>query len=408
MTKPAVLMLLTRHPYAEKSGRGFMLRQRVEQVRRRFDARIVVFGPSAGDASDEGLVFLPMANPAAIALNSARLARLPMQTWLYASASARARVAALAREANARAVYVDMLRLAPLAADLPRRIALIVDYDDLLSERYRVATGKNYDVMGFMTKRMGPLAGVARGFARPLLASESQRCAIYEQALLSRCDLALFTSPREAALMAREGAHVLAAPPLMAARAEAAATGRRLIFLGNMLYAENITMLQSLAEAAASLAAEGAWPNDAIIDAVGDHAPDLPARFDQCFIRFRGRADDLAELAGQGVFLAPVTSGSGVKIKMLDGLSLSCPIVATPKACEGLNVRANRDLLTAPNPKAVLRAALSLRDRARLKAMLAKRGRAYLARAHAPAIGDAVGEAIAAAIARAEARHETL
>ena len=98
-------------------------------------------------------------------------------------------------------------------------------------------------------------------------------------------------------------------------------------------------------------------------------------------------------------------SGSGVKIKVLDGMALGCPIVATPKALEGLNARVNRDLIVAATPAAVLRAALRLRDKARLKQMLAARARAYLERAHSAAIGDRFCDAIEAAIAR---RQETL
>ncbi|HYD72919.1 MAG TPA: glycosyltransferase, partial [Candidatus Binatia bacterium] len=150
---------------------------------------------------------------------------------------------------------------------------------------------------------------------------------------------------------------------------------------------------------------EGAWPADAVIEAVGDHPEDLQRGFDAHSFRFIGRIADLEDLAGAGVFLAPVTSGSGVKIKVLDGMALGCPVVGTPKALEGLSARANRDLLVATTPTEVLRAALALRDKPRLKHMLAARARAYLVRAHSDAIGDALCDAIEAAIRR---RQETL
>lgn len=401
--KPVVLMLLSRHPYAEKSGRGFMLRQRIQQLSGRFDTKLVVLGAAAGDASDAGITFLPMAQPLSVLLNAARLARLPMQTWLYHSANARAAIRRLAEEARADAVYVDMLRLAPLASDLPPHVARLIDYDDLLSERYRLAASKDYDVMGFLAKRSAALASAARTFARPLLASEAARCAAYEADMLRRSDLALFTSPREAGVMGGKGAPVLAAPPMIAPMAATPAPGRRLIFLGNMRYAENVTMLNALAEA---VTAVGDLPDDVVIEAVGDHAPDLPARFDAQRFRFTGRIDDLGTLAGAGVFLAPVIGGSGVKLKVLDGMALGCPVVATPKALEGLSARAGRDLLIAPGGVGVLRTALALRDKQALKQRLAANARAYLRRAHAPEMGEAVCDAVAEAITRAKARTE--
>lgn len=407
MSKPVLLMLLSRHPHAESSGRASMIRQRIAQAKLKFEPRIIVFGAPAGDDRDAGLAFLPLASPVSIGLNALRHAGLPLQTWLYHSAAARREVARLAAESGAAAVYIDMLRLAPLAADV-RGPALIVDYDDLLSERYAQAVGKDYEVMGFLARRVGPLAGFARALARPLLRAESARCARYERDMLGRADLVLFTSPREADLMRGRGAEVMAAPPLIAARRDTPAPGERLIFLGNMRYAENVVMLRALADAVRALDAAGAMPNDAVIEAVGEHAPDLPAAFDARRFRFLGRVDDLATLAGAGVFLAPVTGGSGVKLKVLDGMALGCPVVGTEKAREGLAARANRDLLVAADPEDVLRAALALRFRPALKQMLTRRGRAYLERAHAPAIGETVADAMLAAAVRAKARQETL
>ncbi|MBC7768364.1 MAG: glycosyltransferase, partial [Phycisphaerales bacterium] len=201
---------------------------------------------------------------------------------------------------------------------------------------------------------------------------------------------------------------VLAAPPLIAAHAVAPPPGERLILLGNMRYAENIVMLRALADAVRTLAAAGQLPADVVIEAVGDHAADLPGKFDAARFRFLGRAPDLGALAGAGIFLAPVTGGSGVKLKVLDAMALGCPVVGTAKACEGLSVRANRELLVADDVPGVLRAAIALRRRTRLKHMLATRARAYIERAHAPAIGGAVADAMAEAVVRAARRYETL
>jgi glycosyltransferase involved in cell wall biosynthesis len=401
MSKPVLLMLLSRHPYAEKSGRGFMLRQRIEQAQRQFDTRVVVVGHAAGDASDAGITFLSMAGPAVIAANAIALSDKPMQSWLYNSAHARARVAEMA--ADAAAIYVDMLRLAPLAEEAPKRVARVIDYDDLLSERYRLAAGDDYDVMGFLARRFGPLARAARFVSRPLLRAESERCAKYERVMAEAADLVLFTSPREAAALGEP--RVMAVPPMISPVAAPPEPGRRLIFLGNMRYAENVTMLRALAEAVAALRSERAWPADAVIEAVGDHPDDLPRAFDPQSFRFTGRIDNLETLAGAGVFLAPVVSGSGVKIKVLDGMALGCPVVATPKALEGLNARANRDLIIEETPTKMLRRALELRDEPQLKAELVAHARAYLERAHSSAIGEALCDAIEAAIKR---RQETL
>lgn len=406
MGKPVLVMLLSRQPFVERSGRGFTLRQRIEQARTRFDVRLIVLGPPSGDPTDEGLTFVPMAPPLALALNAVRLAPLPLQTWLYYSASARSRIADIVAKTGASAVYVDLLRLAPLIEGTPAHIARILDYDDIFSVRYRNAASKNYDVMGFLSGRVGVLAPLARTFAPLLLRIEAARCESYEKTMLSRADLVVLVSPTEARLIERPGAHVLVAPPVVQPIAGASTPGRRLVFLGNNRFAENISMLRDLARALSELGSD--LSDDVVIDVVGDHAPELPNQLGSPRLNFLGRVADLRDLAGAGIFLAPVMSGSGVKLKVLDGMALGCPVVATPKALEGIGARANRDLIIANDAKGVIKAALALRDRRTLKAMLARRGRAYIEHAHAPSIGDAFCAAMESAIVRAAKRHDTL
>ncbi len=397
-------MLLSRHPFAERSGRATILRQRIDQARRHFEPRLVVFGAPAGDKSDEGMTFLPLANPLSIALNAVRLHDRPLQTWLFYAKSAREEVARMREACAAEAVFVDMLRLAPLTYGMPREIALIIDYDDLLSQRYAQAARKDYEVMGFLSRRVGPLANVARTFARPILLNESKRCAAYEAAWLERADLALFTSPLEAASIGRSNPNTMPAPPLApVAHASDGTPGDRLIFLGNMHYAENVLMLRALHAALAGFSE--AMRTAAVIDVIGDCPPELRHELEGANFRFLGRVDDLSTLDGAGVFLAPVVGGSGVKLKVLDGLALGCPVVTTEKGCEGLAVRRNRDLLVARDPAGVLAAALALRGRDALKHALARNGRAYAERWHGPRLGAAIADAMAAAVKR---RQETL
>jgi hypothetical protein len=405
MLKPAMVMLLSRHPYAERSGRASVLRQRIEQARSRFDVTLIIFGHAAGGERDRGLIIASMADPAALALNGFRLPNLPLQTWLYYSVHNRALVERVCSDVNAAAVYVDMLRLAPLTEGLPSRIARVVDYDDLLSARYAQAAGENYQVMGFLAERVGPLSRLARMLAKPLLRIEASRCADYEKIWLKRANLALFTSPVEAARIKEPGANIVAAPPLVPwLGGERRVPGEKLIFLGNMHYAENVLMLRALAQAVETLEARAEAPSDLMIDVVGDAPTGLERQFKSERFRFQGRLDELTSLAGAGLFLAPVVSGSGVKLKVLDGLALGCPVVATPKACEGLDVRPNRDLIVAPDSLGVLRTAIVLRDRTSLKAKLAARGRAYVEQHHAPRRGEVIADAMSAAV-RA---HETL
>jgi hypothetical protein len=406
-------MLLTRDPFTEQSGRSFVLRQRIAQLSLTHTPILVVVGKAnTAGRHDAGITYLPMASPAAILANAWRLRGKPRQTWLYFDGRTQAHIRQLVTQSGAQAVYVDMLRLAPLVAGLPRHVAVITDYDDLLSRRYQLAVSNadGYEVLGFLAKQSPIRALLARSLAPSLLRSEAQRCASYETAWLKHTDLALLTSSREAALL-KAAATCTAAPPILGVPpvAEPGAErlgqpGRRLFFLGNLHYAENILMLQALAHAVRDLEARQKIPADVRIEIIGEHAANLPGGFDGRRLQFLGRLPDLSEVAGQGIFLAPVTSGSGIKLKILDGMALGCPVVTTPQGCEGLSARPNRDLVVAVDPLDVLRCAIDLRDRQKLKVMIARRARAYLRHAHSPSLSAAVSEAVIAAAKRAATR----
>ena len=56
-------------------------------------------------------------------------------------------------------------------------------------------------------------------------------------------------------------------------------------------------------------------------------------------------------LAGAAVVVAPIRSGSGTRLKVLEALAMARPLVATTQACEGLGLADGRDLLVADDPR---------------------------------------------------------
>lgn len=59
-------------------------------------------------------------------------------------------------------------------------------------------------------------------------------------------------------------------------------------------------------------------------------------------VQFKGFVESPSEfLKANGIFIAPMKSGSGVKIKVLEAMSNGLPCVLTPKAAEGLDLPPN-------------------------------------------------------------------
>jgi glycosyltransferase involved in cell wall biosynthesis len=389
-------MILTRDPSVEASGRAELLRQRIDQMHRIYTLTIVVIG-KAGARGEFELLGWPCAF--SIIANAWRLRSKPVQTWLYFSRRIRSRIVELVQASGARTIYVDMVRLAPLVVELRQQACLIVDYDDLLSIRYARAapSGHEYEVLGYMAKSLPLIAALAKTFARLLLRSESRRLKGFELALLNCVDLALFSSPREADIMAMRartsGSRHLPAiagiPPVVRSRgAVNTIPGQRLYLLGNFNYAENIIALRALAKAVQELDAAGEMRPDIMIELIGDYPKGLSDEVNPAHFSFLGRLPNLSTIAGKGIFLAPVQTGSGVSMKVLEGMALGCPVVTTPRGCDGLSATANRHLLVCPDAAKVLRVALKLRQRPGLRSILARRAYAYLERFHSEAITD--------------------
>lgn len=103
--------------------------------------------------------------------------------------------------------------------------------------------------------------------------------------------------------------------------------------------------------------------------------PEMPAGVHHPALRFLGQVPDVTpwlELAD--VCLAPVFSGSGTRLKVLEYLSAGKPVVATAKAAEGLNTADGRELRLAEKPDFAAAVCGLVQDAAGARAM-AERGR---------------------------------
>lgn len=93
------------------------------------------------------------------------------------------------------------------------------------------------------------------------------------------------------------------------------------------------------------------------------------------------------------VFVVPLRSGSGTRLKILEALASGCAVVSTSIGCEGLDVTHGEDILIADTPAEFAQAVVrSLRD-PELRARLGARGRTLVERQYR---WDAIGGTLSA------------
>lgn len=96
-------------------------------------------------------------------------------------------------------------------------------------------------------------------------------------------------------------------------------------------------------------------------------------------VRFLGAIDDAHDfIRRQGIMIVPLFSGSGMRIKIIEGMALGKPIVATPVGAEGIPVTNGHDILIAEDGTAFRAAINRLLREKRLRADLGHNAREFI------------------------------
>ncbi|MHB8644682.1 MAG: glycosyltransferase family 4 protein [Thermomicrobiales bacterium] len=89
--------------------------------------------------------------------------------------------------------------------------------------------------------------------------------------------------------------------------------------------------------------------------------------------------DDRPSMAAAAVYILPIRFGAGVRVKLLNAMSMGCAIVATPAACEGIDVADGQDMVVAaPDAPTFATALLALLDDPARRATLGHAARAFV------------------------------
>ncbi len=142
---------------------------------------------------------------------------------------------------------------------------------------------------------------------------------------------------------------------------------RNVLFVGWLAHAPNLDAAQHLVEAIHPRVRQRV--PDAMLTIIGGGAPEAFGR--DVGVVFEGHVPDLApSLARAAVVVAPVTSGGGMRVKVLDALAAGKALVASSRAIEGLDVRHGEHLLVADGDEETANAIVEiLRDGDRRRAL---------------------------------------
>jgi glycosyltransferase involved in cell wall biosynthesis len=114
---------------------------------------------------------------------------------------------------------------------------------------------------------------------------------------------------------------------------------------------------------------ERVWPlvhrlrPDATLVVAGPLSETLPCPYDESGISLLGEVDQVGEvLQAASVVVAPIRSGSGTRVKILEAFAFGKPVVSTTVGAEGIDVIDGQSILLADDPAGFADAILRLFD----------------------------------------------
>lgn len=121
------------------------------------------------------------------------------------------------------------------------------------------------------------------------------------------------------------------------------------------------------------------WPeiieefSDTKIFVVGKNPPDEIIRFKGKNVIVTGYVNDVKPwIAKAEIFLVPLFSGGGIRIKILEAMAMRKPIVSTSIGAEGIDVNNMKDIIIADNKEKFVRSIKLLFDNKKIRVNLSK------------------------------------
>jgi len=238
----------------------------------------------------------------------------------------------------------------------------------------------NHNVESMIIKRIAETSSsrVMRSYAR----LEWPKLLKYETEVCRKCDLVLTVSEEDKATLQQlepSISNVRSVPIGIDTDPGRMVTrdpkSHDILFLGTMHWPPNIDCVLYFHRDILPLVRE-AIPDCTFTIAGQRPAPSVAALAHDPAVRVTGYVTDTKVPAAKcGVFVVPLRSGSGVRVKILDALAMGLPVVSTSIGAEGLDVKHGEHLLIADTPQDFARAVADVLSDPALAEKLVRSGR---------------------------------
>lgn len=212
---------------------------------------------------------------------------------------------------------------------------------------------------------------------------DAERMARVERRMIREADLVLVPSERERRALAdgNAAANVVVVPngvDCAALQPLPPAESREILFVGAFTYAPNVEGVVQFADEVLPILREE--HRNVTLRLVGrSPGPEIERLGERDGIEVTGEVEDVVPFYRRAaVCVAPLRSGGGTRLKILEAMALGRPVVSTRLGCEGLAVEPDRDILVEDQPARMAAAIGSLLENPELGRRIARAGRALV------------------------------
>lgn len=364
------LIISSSYPYPIDVGRKVVMAGYLEFLCRELGAENVVYATADTDCSPPPMGFrvvrLPIAAPfrriASVAWQGALAHRKPMQEAMFTNPQALETIEELIRSLRPEVLLVDTVRMAQYAEPAAERVRRrVMHLDDLYSLRYqrivdllRREPQPHFDAVGSFARFLPPpLAQVARAGQKKLLQLESRLLRGREIWAARAFDRALLLNDTETRSLTRlsgsDRVETIRPSIRRPARRARQYPGRPVfLFLGSFTLPANVHSFSTFLDALPPVFAR---IPEATVAVVGKHADDgiraKASRWGER-VRFLDYVPDISDVMSRATaMVAPISFGTGIKMKVLEALAHGLPLVATKTGIDGIGITPGSEALVS-------------------------------------------------------------
>jgi polysaccharide biosynthesis protein PslH len=358
VNKKSVIYICSRIPFPISGGREHMIVQSLKFISNKYSLKVICFKSPSQNPDFENfkrigvkdVAFVDTVSFYQLAFNLIFRNAYSIQENLFCSKFNNEFIDRYITNNNPDLIICDMLRTAQFGFD--KSLPLIVDFDDLLSERYRkmLIDSSSFSSLGTFAAKLPKWFGVVEKLLRKrVLDYELIRIKNAEKRAYCSADAVIFTSQLEAdrANSTYEGKKAIGIPQAVAVlpKNELALDKNNALFLGNLTTAQNLASLKYIVE---EILPHVNFRGDGMLLVAGKYdarALDIIRSTKSC-VKLLGFVDSITELASScKVALMPVAFGTGIKTKVLDAISLGLPVISNSIGLEGLDFKHEEHVL---------------------------------------------------------------